>query len=229
MRGRSARLALALAVAWLTACAPDTRPAANRSSRATVPGAPASATVEPPTPTPPERSPASSAAPEASTPSCPTGFRCGPERPDAKVDLILVEKRAHRLALVSGDEVVATYSVAIGRGGYGPKGYEGDRITPTGAYEITAHIPRSKWHTFLALSYPTEADEARYRELVARGQAPAGVGAGSGIALHGRSAHLKDGLHKLVDWTLGCVALDNDEIDEIAARAPVGTKVLIRD
>ncbi|NUO48921.1 MAG: L,D-transpeptidase [Polyangiaceae bacterium] len=162
-------------------------------------------------------------------PACPDGYRCGPPSPTAPVDLILVEKRAHRLYLVSKTEVVASYSVAIGPGGYGHKKYEGDKVTPIGSYTITAKIDKTKWHTYLALDYPNEEDKKRYADLVERGEAPAGVGAGSAIAIHGRRADMPDGLHKLVDWTLGCVALDNAEIDQVAARVEKGTRVLIRD
>jgi lipoprotein-anchoring transpeptidase ErfK/SrfK len=167
----------------------------------------------------------SASAPDA----CPEGYRCGGPSPSSPVDLILVEKRNHRLYLVSGTEVVASYSVAIGPGGYGHKKYEGDKVTPIGSYTVTAKIEKTKWHTYLALDYPNEDDKKRYADLVARGEAPAGVGAGSAIAIHGRRADMPDGLHKLVDWTLGCVALDNEEIDSVAARVQKGTRVLIRD
>ncbi len=183
--------------------------------------------AHPPAPPPTEVASATSSAPAGD--ACPEGYRCGPPSSTAPIDLILVEKRAHRLHLVSKTEVVASYSVAIGPGGYGHKKYEGDKVTPIGSYTVTAKIDKTKWHTYLALDYPNEDDKKRYADLVARGEAPAGVGAGSGIAIHGRRADMPDGLHKLVDWTLGCVALDNGEIDQVAARVGKGTRVLIRD
>jgi murein L,D-transpeptidase YafK len=148
--------------------------------------------------------------------------------PDAAIDLILVEKSEHRLSLVAGTGVVAMYSVALGSGGQGQKHYEGDKTTPMGSYTVTSIIKGTRWHTYLGLDYPNEEDKKRYDALVAKGEAPAGVGAGSGIAIHGRRKDMRDGLHKLVDWTLGCVALDNDEIDEVAARVKIGTRVVIR-
>ena len=172
---------------------------------------------------------AHTSAPPAQSP-CPGGFRCGaPVPPDAVIDLALFEKRAHRLSLVSGQDVAKTYAVALGSGGMGQKGYEGDKTTPMGRYEVTAIIKNTKWHTYLALDYPNAEDIARYEALVAKGAAPAGVGAGSGIAIHGRRADMIDGLHKLVDWTLGCVSLDNAEIDEVASRVKKGTPVWIRE
>lgn len=160
---------------------------------------------------------------------CPADWPCdGMAPPDVPGDLILVDKSDHRLWLFAGRRVIATHSVALGSGRQGQKGYEGDKITPMGTYQVTHIVPKTRWHTYLALDYPREEDRRRYAELVLRGEAPAGTTAGSGIAIHGRRADMPDGAHKLVDWTLGCVALDNAEIDAIAARIKKGTKVVIR-
>ena len=168
----------------------------------------------------------------AADPGCPEGWTCDlgalDRVPRPTITRILVQKCAHRLHLVAGEAIVKSYAVAIGSGGYGPKRYEGDRVTPVGTYSIIGRYP-SRWHTYLALSYPSDADRRRYAELVARGEVDPRVGPGSAIAIHGRRATQPARLHKLVDWTLGCVALDNDEIDEVAADAPVGTPVLIED
>lgn len=189
--------------------------------------APAIAKAAAPRPSTPADA-APSAAP--TEPPCPAGFRCDAKVPaDAAIDLILVEKRAHRLSLVAGDAVAKTYSVALGSGGMGQKGYEGDKITPMGRFAVTAVIKNTKWHTYLALDYPGPEDVSRYEALVAKGEAPSRVGAGSGIAIHGRRADMVDGVHKLVDWTLGCVSLDNPEIDEVASRVKKGTAVWIRE
>ena len=163
-------------------------------------------------------------------PNCPTGFRCDVQHPkDTAADLILVEKRAHKLHLVKGQDVMTTYSVALGSGGQRQKSHEGDKTTPVGRYRVIAIIKGTRWHTYLALDYPSPEDVARYERLVAAGAAPAKVGAGSGIAIHGRRADMRDGVHKLYDWTLGCVALDNPEIDAVAARVSKGTPVEIRE
>lgn len=223
MRRRGA--AAVIALACLGACRRDAPPAPRETSTQAV----ASTEREPPAVASTPAAAPSTSASAAAAPACPVGYRCGSAPSGAAVDLILVEKRAHRLFLISGNDVLETYSVAIGPGGYGPKGYEGDKVTPTGSYTVTATIKQTKWHTYLALDYPNEEDKRRYAELVAQGKAPPKVGAGSGIAIHGRKADMPDGLHKLVDWTLGCVALDNDEIDEVASRVTKGTRVLIRD
>jgi len=169
------------------------------------------------------------AAPSATTPGCPSDWPCdGPAPAGAAGDLILVDKSEHRLWLFSGREVIESHSVALGSGGQGQKGYEGDKVTPIGSYQVTHIIPKTRWHTYLALDYPREEDKRRYAELVARGEAPPGTTAGSGIAIHGRRADMPDGAHKLIDWTLGCVALDNAEIDAIAGKIKKGARVVIR-
>lgn len=173
--------------------------------------------------------PAGSGAPTAD-PDCPPGFRCDlaalSSASPPHVTEIRVRKEAHRLHLVAGDVVVRSYRVALGWGGMGQKLFEGDGTTPIGTYAITGRYP-SKWHTYLALDYPRAVDEARYEAAVAAGAAPKGRTAGSAIAIHGHRSNQFDGLHKAVDWTLGCIALDNDEIDEVARLVEVGTPVVI--
>ncbi len=139
-----------------------------------------------------------------------------------------MQKGPHRLHLVAGGTIVRTYSVALGWGGMGPKKYEGDGVTPTGTYAITDKIP-SKWHTFLGVNYPSLEDQRAFPLRRARGEVPAGRGIGFGIALHGHAKSQEDGAHKKEDWTLGCIALDNGEIDEVASVVKRGTRIVITD
>lgn len=165
-------------------------------------------------------------------PGCPAGFTCDfgalARLPPPKITELFVQKREHKLHLVTGKTIVKSYGVALGSGGFGLKRFEGDRVTPVGAYTITGRYP-SRWHTYLSLSYPNEEDQRRFADLVARGEVDKRRGPGSAIAIHGHRQDQQDKLHKQRDWTLGCVALDNQEIDEIAAVAPVGTRVVIED
>ena len=169
-------------------------------------------------------------APQASAASdgdCPQGYTCrsqavGP----SPADKLLIEKARHKLHIVRGTNIVKSFTVALGSGGLEQKLFEGDRKTPEGRFAVSGRYP-SKWHTYLALDYPGDADRARYEAAVKRGEAPPKVGAGSAIAIHGHRADQPSKLHKVADWTLGCIALDNNEIDEIAAVAPKGTTVEI--
>jgi lipoprotein-anchoring transpeptidase ErfK/SrfK len=168
----------------------------------------------------------------AADPRCPGGWTCDYDafdrQPNPAITKLFVQKHAHMLHLVAGEIIVKSFTVAIGSGGHGYKRHEGDRVTPIGTYTITGRYP-SRWHTYLAISYPNDEDRRRFEDLVTRGEVDRKVGPGSAIAIHGRRKDMWDGAHKAVDWTLGCVALDNGEIDEVAAMAPVGTTVVIAD
>jgi lipoprotein-anchoring transpeptidase ErfK/SrfK len=183
--------------------------------------------------------PAGSRSPEPSSPAlppppaaCPSGWTCDREAweraPRPTITEILVQKEAHRLHLLAGKVIVRSYSVAIGSGGAGPKRFEGDNVTPVGTYAITDRI-KSPWHTFLGVNYPNLEDQRRFAERRGRGEVPFGRGIGFGIAIHGRRQDMADELHKEVDWTRGCVALDNDEIDEVASVVKRGTRLVITD
>jgi murein L,D-transpeptidase YafK len=126
------------------------------------------------------------------------------------------------MTLLRGGKVLKTYKVALGSAPVGPKRVEGDHKTPEGNYVIDAKNAHSQFHLSLHISYPSEADQQRARDL---GQPPGGA-----IMIHGLAvpfAYLGP-LHRQIDWTDGCVAVTNAEIEEIWKLVPVGTKVEIR-
>ena len=126
------------------------------------------------------------------------------------------------MTLLSGAKTLKTYKVALGSVPVGPKRVEGDHKTPEGDYRIDAKNSHSQFHLSLHISYPSVADQRRARSL---GSRPGGA-----IMIHGLSrpfAYLGP-LHRQTDWTDGCVAVTNAEIDEIWKLVPVGTKVEIR-
>jgi murein L,D-transpeptidase YafK len=141
---------------------------------------------------------------------------------------VWIGKSAHELKLYAGDQVIKTYRVAIGPGGPGPKWREGDKVTPVGRYHITMHQP-SQFSIFLRLDYPTQADWARFAELKRKGSLPENATIGGDIGIHGTGNPAWDGIHKATDWTLGCIALDNAEIAEVAGLVKDGTVVDIDD
>jgi len=138
------------------------------------------------------------------------------------VDRILIEKSARRLMLISQGEVLKTYKIALGGNPIGPKERQGDNKTPEGTYVIDARNRDSRFHLSLHISYPNERDKYRAKEL--------GVSPGGDIMIHG----IKNGFawvgdtHAEVDWTKGCIAVTDEEIEEISKLAPNGTIVEIR-
>ena len=138
------------------------------------------------------------------------------------VDRILIEKNARRLMLISQGEVLKSYNIALGGNPIGPKERKGDNKTPEGTYVIDGRNKGSRFHLSLHISYPNERDKNRAKEL--------GVSPGGDIMIHG----IKNGFswvgdaHTAVDWTKGCIAVTDEEIEEISKLAPNGTIVEIR-
>lgn len=146
-----------------------------------------------------------------------------------KVTRLLIAKSSHAMTLFAGETKVGSYSVAIGPGGKGPKHMEGDKVTPVGRYHVIAKSP-SVWGIFMRLDYPNAGDRARFAKLKREGLLPRNATIGGDIGIHGAPQQEEyKKTHKSSDWTLGCVALDDDEIRELARRVPVGTIVDIED
>ncbi|MEY2511534.1 MAG: hypothetical protein QOE26_2297 [Verrucomicrobiota bacterium] len=135
---------------------------------------------------------------------------------------MLVEKSARRLTLLKSGITLKTYRVALGRAPVGAKEYEGDQRTPEGTYAIDFHKPDSDYHLALHVSYPEQRDVDR--------AAAQGLSAGSDIMIHG----LPNGrgwigrFHRRNDWTAGCVAVTDFEIEEIYRAVPDGTPIELR-
>ncbi|HEX6040614.1 L,D-transpeptidase family protein [Longimicrobium sp.] len=141
---------------------------------------------------------------------------------DARADLVRVDKGARTLTLLRDGRPLKTYRVSLGGAPRGHKRQEGDERTPEGRYLLDYRNPHSFAHLSLHVSYPDSSDQARARA--------AGVPPGGMIMVHG----LRDGLgwmgrlHRLVDWTDGCIAVTNAEMDEIWRAVPDGTPIEIR-
>ena len=137
-------------------------------------------------------------------------------------DKVLIEKKERRLTLLSKGEVIKTYKIALGGNPVGPKERQGDNKTPEGTYIIDSRNRDSGYHLSLHISYPNEKDKMRAKEL--------GVSPGGDIMIHG----IKNGLswvgvsHAEVDWTKGCIAVTDEEMEEIYKLVPNGTIVEIR-
>ena len=138
------------------------------------------------------------------------------------VDRILIEKNTRRLMLISQGEVLKSYKIALGGNPIGPKERQGDNKTPEGTYVIDGRNRDSRFHLSLHISYPNERDKNRAKEL--------GASPGGDIMIHG----IKNGFswvgdaHSGIDWTKGCIAVTDQEIEEIDKLAPNGTIVEIR-
>jgi murein L,D-transpeptidase YafK len=141
---------------------------------------------------------------------------------EVRATLILVEKSARRMTLLHDGEVLATYPISLGGAPVGPKQQEGDQRTPEGRYFIDFRHARSHEHLALRISYPNATDRTSAQR---RGGAP-----GGDIMIHGLPNGLGwlGRLHLWLDWTDGCVAVTDRQMDEIWPLVAMGTPVEIR-
>lgn len=132
-----------------------------------------------------------------------------PLPPDARITHLVVEKQARKMLAYSEGRLMKTYDISLGFAPEGHKQFEGDGKTPEGRYHINERNPHSGYHKNLGISYPNAADR---RHAEAQGKSPGGL-----IKIHGLP-NGKGGigrLHLQKDWTEGCIAVTNEEIDEL--------------
>ena len=137
-------------------------------------------------------------------------------------DRIIVRKKERTMDLMRGGQVIKTYKIALGGNPIGPKTRQGDHRTPEGVYVIDRRNPQSQFHRSLHISYPNAANRQRAGKL--------GASPGGDIFIHG----LPNGYgfvgagHRAHDWTDGCIAVTDQEIEEIWKLVENGTSVEIR-
>jgi murein L,D-transpeptidase YafK len=153
---------------------------------------------------------------------CGLCFAQNAAKPALHGDRVLVLKKEHTLQLLSQGKVIKTYKVALGGDPVGPKARQGDHKTPEGVYVLDRRNAHSQFYKSIHISYPNERDRAAARRK--------GVSAGGDVFVHG----LPNGYgsigaaHRLKDWTDGCVAVTDEEIDEIWVAVADGTPIEIR-
>jgi murein L,D-transpeptidase YafK len=145
-----------------------------------------------------------------------------PLPPGTTIDRIVVEKATRKLSIFRDSKQIKTYRIALGRNPVGAKQAEGDMKTPEGIYKIDGRNAQSSFHLALHISYPSDNDNTRAAE--------SGVSAGFDIMIHGIRNGLgwMGALHRWKDWTVGCIALTDEEIEELWRVTPDGTTIEIR-
>ena len=139
-----------------------------------------------------------------------------------RADLVVVKKSINRLSLIRGGKVFRTYHIVLGSHPKGPKQRQGDGRTPEGRYILDYKNAHSKFYKSIHISYPNKADRERARK--------AHVNPGGSIMIHGQ----KNGLGWLsfisqyFNWTDGCIAVTNRDMDEIWEYVKVGTPIEIK-
>ncbi len=134
----------------------------------------------------------------------------GPE-----ITSIVVNKGARRMYLMHDNDVMRSYDIRMGFAPEGHKQFEGDGKTPEGTYVINRRNPNSAYHLSLGISYPNTQDR---QYAATQGREP-----GGDIFIHGTPSVVDSN----TDWTAGCIAVSNAEIEEIYAMVPNGTPIFI--
>ena len=163
---------------------------------------------------------------------------------DADKVSLLLSQSEHMLYVKKGDFIVKSYKVALGSGGRGGKIREGDARTPVGQYLITEVRDSDRFHLFMGINYPNikDAKRALTDKLITRSDYRAVLDAhifgrkppqdlilGGAIGIHGigTETEKKINIHQNIDWTEGCIALRNDEVEELSRYVSVGTEINI--
>ncbi len=133
------------------------------------------------------------------------------------VTSIVVNKGARRLYLLNNEQILRSYNFELGFAPEGHKQFRGDGKTPEGTYLIDRRNPRSAYHLSVGISYPNARDIAYAKSM---GREP-----GGDIFIHGQPNHEKA---EGPDWTAGCIAVQNHEIEEIYAMVQTGTVITLR-
>ena len=134
------------------------------------------------------------------------------------VTQVVVKKGQRQMYLISGQKVLKSYQIGLGFQPVGPKQYEGDGRTPEGVYYIDRLNPNSIYHLSLGISYPSPEDRRRAEGV--------GLRPGGDIMIHG-FGQARSIARKGKDWTAGCIAVDDEEIEDIFAMLRPGVPVVI--
>lgn len=136
--------------------------------------------------------------------------------------VLIVDKMRRRCDVYFDGKLQASYPVDLGSGPLGHKSIQGDRVTPEGKYRVVAKrdIGHSRYRRSLVLNYPTKEDSIRFWRAKAQGHLPKRAKLGGQIEVHGGGV-------KGTNWTLGCIALRNEDIDQVFRHVAVGTLVTI--
>ncbi|MDX9714095.1 MAG: L,D-transpeptidase family protein [Dissulfurispiraceae bacterium] len=139
-----------------------------------------------------------------------------------RADRVIVIKHKRVMLLIQNSSIIRTYKISLGKQPEGHKKFEGDQRTPEGSYTLDYRKLDSKFYKAIHISYPNEND--------ARSAGTNGRSAGGQIMIHGLPKGYADvgKVHRMFDWTDGCIAVSNDEMDEIWGLVADGTPIDIQ-
>lgn len=141
---------------------------------------------------------------------------------------IIIDKSQYELIVYDDKGWYATYPVVFGNNSLSDKKMEGDKNTPEGTFRIVSKRSHKQWDRFMALDYPTKESWEKFNKRKEKGEIPASARIGGGIGIHGTWLHEDFVVDRYKNWTLGCISMKRNDVEELYNYTPVGTKVVIR-
>lgn len=135
------------------------------------------------------------------------------------VTQVVVHKDRRKMYLLGGRSLLKSYDFGLGGQPMGHKQFEGDQKTPEGLYFIDRFNPRSRYHLSVGISYPNVQDRAYAAQY--------GLSAGGDIMFHGLGPEGRNLVQQRRDWTAGCIAITDEEIEDVYAMLTMGLPVMI--
>jgi murein L,D-transpeptidase YafK len=140
--------------------------------------------------------------------------------------VLVVRKQTRRMSVFKGTKPLKMYPVVLGHNPRNDKLEQGDKCTPEGVYRVVTKYPHPKWSKFILLNYPTKENWLKFAEAKRRGKIPYDAQIGGDIGIHGTEYDYRNMLGE--NWTLGCIALKNKDINELYRLVQTGSIVVIQ-
>ena len=141
---------------------------------------------------------------------------------------LVIDKSDYELNVYDYKGWFATYPVVFGNNSLADKKMEGDRCTPEGNFHILSKKIHDKWDRFMALDYPTRESYEKFRERKLNGEIPENARIGGGVGIHGTWPHDDYIIDRYKNWTMGCISMKNQDVEDLYSYLPVGARLTIR-
>lgn len=146
---------------------------------------------------------------------------------DSSDIFLTISKTDYSLQVMADSLLLKSYPVVFGGNPVDDKLQQGDQCTPEGIFHIRSKYPHRKWSKFIWIDYPTADSWRKHQEAKANGEIPASAKIGGEIGIHGVPSGTDAIIGSRYNWTLGCISLRNEDVDEIYPFVKVGTEVRI--
>ena len=141
---------------------------------------------------------------------------------------VVIDKSDYEMHVYDAEGWYATYPVVFGSNSLADKKMEGDRLTPEGDFKIVSKRVHEKWNRFMALDYPTKASLEKFNQRRLKGEIPKNASPGGGIGIHGTWPREDFAIDRYSNWTNGCIALKNEDVQDVYRYLQIGTPVSIK-